>query len=198
VDSSIFLAHSSLHKISSGYLYRQVKHLLDAPLKGRLLALLKNIRLGWKVVTYGGKKFYNIGHSFRNLFLNFSRAGERTCNLYVFRLFSLAVPLSYSCSCLVNLIGTRKYERQQFSFLLHFYPCTMRRLYSNPPPPNLLSSALPIAPPPLAMIKTLFWWKCSKRIFFSLLSRSCQRILKWDYDRWDGATAFRRTTWNTE
>jgi hypothetical protein len=52
----------------------QVKHLSGAPFYGRLLALPTNIRLGWKrnvgdkhssllpkFVTYGRKKFYNVG-----------------------------------------------------------------------------------------------------------------------------------------
>ncbi len=51
-----------------------MKHLAVAPLQGRLLNLPTNIILGWKrlagekrsslfkkVVTYGCKKFYNIG-----------------------------------------------------------------------------------------------------------------------------------------
>jgi hypothetical protein len=53
---------------------KQMKHLSDTALESRLLALPKNIRLGWqylprdkrssllrKFVNYGQKKFYNIG-----------------------------------------------------------------------------------------------------------------------------------------
>jgi hypothetical protein len=52
-----------------------VKHLSGAPLKGKLLALSANNRLGWKVLpganaptftkirNYGRKKLYNIGPS---------------------------------------------------------------------------------------------------------------------------------------